>query len=120
MKVTHALSVRAPFAAQIVSGEKTVEYRTWSLPAKYLNVPIALHESGGSILAIVTFDAQAAGAWHVGSVVPLRPVAAPGAFLRFWKMRPATVRAIARQLAPPERWSDTANDCRCAICTVRR
>lgn len=101
-RVTHALSVRAGPAREICDGRKTVEYRSWPLPDAWLHCPIALHESGAAgrgVLAVISFDAAVAGAWHIGSVRLLSsPVPCRGA-LRFWRL-PEPVRAeVVRRIA---------------------
>lgn len=106
--VTHALSVRAPHAQRILDQTKLDEFRSWPLPAAKIDVPIALHESGGAIIGVISFDVcdwhagHGLYAWHVGVVWPLdRPVPAKGA-LRFWTLPEAQRVAVAAQVGPME------------------
>lgn len=101
-QVRYALSVRAPYAREIVTQEKIEEFRSWPLPVRYQDTPIALHESAGAILAIVTFDSCTWNgreyAWHVHWIQELsNPIPAKGR-LRFWTLSEAVRRAIVRQL----------------------
>lgn len=41
------LNIQAPWAMMIVDGQKTIETRTYNIPDRYLNVPIALVETPG-------------------------------------------------------------------------
>lgn len=41
--MTHALSIRQPWAAALLNGLKPVENRSWPLPPKYVNKPLLLH-----------------------------------------------------------------------------
>ena len=57
------INIQYPISKIIVSGKKTIETRTYPLPEKYINVPLALVETPGKtgtfksrVIAIVTFD----------------------------------------------------------------
>jgi hypothetical protein len=43
ISVTHALTVRQPYAEMIRRGDKEAEYRSWPLPEKHRNKWIAIH-----------------------------------------------------------------------------
>jgi len=64
-RIVPGVNVQWPWSQLIVEGKKSVETRGYPLPAKYINVPMALiqtpgHESGhpsnASIVAIVVFS----------------------------------------------------------------
>jgi predicted transcriptional regulator len=64
-----ALSVRAPWARQIVNGTKTTEYRTWPAPAALIGARIYIHEcgpGGRGIIGSVTVRAcrKVGKVWH--------------------------------------------------------
>jgi predicted transcriptional regulator len=62
------LSVRPPWARQIVNGTKKIEYRTWPAPAWLVGQRFAIHQSGpgGAILGTVTLRAcrKVGDLWH--------------------------------------------------------
>jgi predicted transcriptional regulator len=63
-----ALSVRPPWARQIVNGTKTTEYRTWPAPAWLIGHRLYIHQSGpnGAIIGSVTLRAcrKVGNVWH--------------------------------------------------------
>lgn len=99
MRPKHAITVRLPWADQLLRGTKPAEFRNWRLGERFVGVPLLLHagrwDDGqrvypeiptGSLIAVVVFGEPEglssgpwAWAWPVQSILPLtRPIPARG------------------------------------------
>lgn len=104
-----ALSIKNPYAEQILLGNKTIEYRSW-LPPKDLNqfllvssgtpsdTEFGLYFAHGYALAIINIERVSASQnsdgnyqWHVNPVVPVEPFQVKGK-LHFYDVDDALIK----------------------------
>ena len=97
-----ALTVREPYASQIVAGTKRVEWRSWAPrlePGDWFALHIAKRGNpplGGCIVAVVEYlGVRPDGGWRLGRVRRVKP-ARVGGQLGLWAVPPAVERRLRR------------------------
>lgn len=100
-----ALTLKAEYAAQVLSGEKIIENRSWGQHSKLAGKRIAIHRGGpeGAIICTVVVKAiidpklarklfpkqkkhiHGPKCWLLGDLVPVQPVPCPGR-LSLWNV----------------------------------
>jgi ASCH domain len=100
--MTRALSIREPWASQILARSKRVEWRTW-VPPKDLT-EFLLHRCGpnGAIIALVEITGVVGGrdanAWLLGRVVPVVPEVPTAGRLGLWRPSEEVLRLVSERL----------------------